>query len=345
MLKFWVEGNKMFQKGKNKNGSRIKFMGKDTLTLLCTVAVFSVLINIINPKFFTFTNLTNILQQVSVCGVLASGMTFVLITGGIDLSAGYGVTFGAIVIGNVFLITNNSILAIAAGLVACTLLGCINGFIISTTKIVPFVVTLATMSLTQGVLNLLGAGKRLNLKDYIFEFIGRTKIFGFSFTTVIMVIVLVIFGIILSNTKLGNYTYAIGSNENNARITGLPVNRCKVLIYTMSGFCMGISSILLGARTVLVTQNSGGSSLLMDTLAAVILGGTSTAGGIGKMSGTFVGVIMLGMISNTLTLLKVPSQSQDLFKGVVILIVLLFQPLSKMYQQWKTRYHRNKLEA
>ena len=321
----------------SKIGNIRKYIEKNTLVMIVVVAIFSVIINFMNHKFLTLGNLSNILQQISYSGVLAAGMTFVLITGGIDHSAGFGVTFGAVVIGNVFLYSQNPILAMLAGLAACTLLGLINGLIISITKIVPFVVTLATMSLTQGVLNLMGAGKRLNLKDPVFEIIGRGKIGGIALTSWIMFLVLLIFGIILNNTKLGNYTYAIGSNEQNAQITGISVNLCKVVIYTMSGLCMGISAILLGSRTVLVTQNSGGSSLLMDTLAAVILGGTSTAGGIGRMSGTFIGVIMMGIISNALTLLKIPSQSQELFKGLVIVIVLLFTPIYKKWQKEKTQ--------
>ena len=314
-----------------------KFLDKNTLALLAVAAVFAVAVNCVNPRFLTAGNLLNILQQISVSGVLAAGMTFVIITGGIDLSAGYGVTLGVIVIGNVFLATGNPLLSMAAGFAACTLLGLVNGLIISLTRIIPFVVTLATMSLIQGILNLMGAGKRLNLKDPIFEFVGRSKFFGVSLTTFVMLATLIVFGVLLNNTRLGSYTYAIGSNEQNARITGLPVERCKVIIYTLSGACMGLASILLGSRTVLVTQNSGGSSLLMDTLAAVILGGADTAGGEGRMSGTFIGVVILGFVSNALTLLKVPAQSQDLFKGLVIILVLLFRPLSAKLQDRRSR--------
>ena len=293
------------------------------IMLLIIIIVFSTIITIFNPRFLRYENITNILFQYSVVGIMAIGMTMVIITGGIDLSVGYGITTGAIICGVVFIYTENPILSIIAAITVTTILGLINGFLISIVRITPFVATLATMSLMQGLLNLAGQGQRIMLRHAVFDFIGKTSFLGISISTYIMALAYIIGMIVLNYTKLGSYIYAIGSNEKNAGLAGINTTKYKLIVYAISGFMMGISAVLLGSKLTLVTQSSGGQNILMDTIAAVIIGGTSLSGGSGKLTGTLAGVVLLGIISNTLTLLNVPGIAQDFFRGIVIILALL----------------------
>lgn len=303
------------------------------IMLLIIMVVFAIIANIINPKFLTAANIINILYQYSVVGVMAVGMMMIIITGGIDLSMGYSVAFGAIVCGTVFTNTGHVWLAIAAAILACTLIGFINGIIITKMRIAPFIATLATMSLTQGALNMVGSGLRLMLNHEVFHIIGKSDIFGISTETIIMAVVMTAGAVLLNKTRFGAYIYAIGSDEKNARLAGIHVDKYKIATYTAGGLCVGLASILLGSKLTLVMQSSAGSAQLMDCIAAVVIGGTSMSGGSGKISGTFLGVILLGMIGNMLTLLKIPTVAQDFFKGLVIILALALSLLSTLIQK------------
>lgn len=292
------------------------------IIMIGIMVIFFVVVTLINPKFVRITNLFNILQSVSVMGILAVGMTFVLITSGIDLAAGHNVTLSAVTAGAVFMDTGNAYYAMLAGFGLSLLVGLFNGLVISRIKIMPFITSLASMAIVQGLIQLIGSGKLMQLRHLVFDFIGKRKVGSWSISTIIMLLVVGLGYIVLHHSKLGSYTYAIGSNKKNAEVAGVDVNRYILIVYALSGACAGLSGILLGSRVTLVTLNSGGSSLLMDTIAAVILGGVSTSGGEGKMTGTLIGIIFMGMISNALTLLNVPSVSQDLFKGLVIISAL-----------------------
>lgn len=301
--------------------------------LFALIVLVSIIASLINPSFATLRNVLNILRQSSAIGILAVGMTFVILTGGIDLSAGYGVTMGAIVTGLVFLKTHNAVLGIMAGIIACTILGLVNGMIVTKMKIIPFIVTLATMSVTQGILNLIAAGIKIQLKDPVFDYIGTATLGSVPGYSILMVIVFVIGDILLKRTTLGGYIYAIGSNEKNTKLAGIKVDRYKIAAYVISGICMALAAVIMGSRIVLVTQESGGNSMLMDCIAAVIIGGTSIEGGKGDMPGTFLGVIFIGIISSVLVFLSIPPIAQDLFKGLVIIAALFLNLLSKKMKE------------
>lgn len=322
-----------------KGLSAISSTDMKRIMLVIIMIIFAIIANIINPKFLTLANMINILYQYSVVGVMAVGMMMIIVTGGIDLSMGYSVAFGAIVCGTVFTNTGNVWLSILAAILSCTLIGFVNGIIITKMRIAPFIATLATMSLTQGALNMVGSGLRLMLDHEVFHVIGKSYVFGISTETIIMVIVMITGAVVLNKTKFGAYIYAIGSDENNARLAGINIDKYKIITYSIGGFCVGIASILLGSKLTLVMQSSAGSAQLMDCIAAVVIGGTSMSGGSGKISGTFLGVILLGMIGNMLTLLKIPTVAQDFFKGLVIILALALSLFSSLIQK------RNALKA
>lgn len=321
----------------NVKKSQLSTTTRKIVILLGIMVAFVIIMAFLKPKFLTPSNMLNILKDVSVTGVLAVGMTFVLITGGIDLSAGYNVTLGTVVIGLIFTLYGNPWLAIIGGIGITTIIGIINGLIITKMKIVPFIATLVTMSVAEGLIQYFGKGKSLKLNGPVFSFIGQSKILGvIPMPIVFMAIALVVGGVLLKKTRLGNYTYAIGCNEKHAKSAGINVHKCLIIIYAMEGVCAGIAALLLGSKVSLVTLNAGGSGTLMDTIAAVVLGGVSTAGGEGNMWGTVLGVIFMGFISNALTLLNVPAVAQDLFKGIVIICAIILNSVTSGLEKKKS---------
>lgn len=301
------------------------------LILLGLIVVMSIVATCVNPRFASRDNLIGIARQISAQGVLAVGMTFVILTGGIDLSAGYGITLGAIVMGLLFNSTGNPWISMAGAVVAGGILGLINGLLIAKVKVMPFISTLATMSVAQGVLNVIALGSKFFLKDPVFTTVAVGGVFGtdFPLCTAIFLIVFVIGDVILKRTTLGRYVYAIGSSEQNTELAGISTAKYKMLVYVISGLAMGVAAIIMACRISQVTQESGGNTYLMDCIAAVIIGGTDIAGGKGDMVGTLLGVIFLGVISSLLVFLSVPTIAQQCFKGLVIIVALLMNYFSK----------------
>lgn len=303
------------------------------LVLLILIVVLSIIASHINARFATMANVVSILKSIAAPGVLAFGMTFVILTGGIDLSAGHGVTLCAIVMGLMFNATENPWLSLVAAVITGILLGAVNGFLISKLNIIPFISTLATMTLTKGVLNLLALGNKFFLRHEIFTAVAAKNFLGIPICTWLMILVFVICTLMLNNTRFGSYIYAIGSSEKNAKLGGIKTERFKFCAYVICGIGMGIAAFLMACRIMQVTQESGGESYLMDSLAAVIIGGTSMEGGKGDMTGTLLGVVFMGIISSLLVFLSIPTIAQQCFKGIVILLALILNYISKKIKE------------
>ncbi|MGB4609768.1 MAG: ABC transporter permease [Saccharofermentanales bacterium] len=304
--------------------------------LVLLIIVICVIATIINPRFATQDNFVSIARQISAPGILAVGMTFVLLTGGIDLSAGYGITLGAIAMGLVYNYSNNPWLSMLGAIIACAILGLLNGILITQLNIVPFIATLATMSITQGVLNIIALGSKFFLKNEVFAFIAVGELFNLKIlpiSTLIFLLIFIMGVIILKHTKLGRYVYSIGSSEKNTAIAGINTEKYKMLVYIISGITMGIASIVMASRISQVTQESGGNVYLMDAIAAAILGGTDISGGKGDIIGTLLGVIFLGIISNLLVFLSIPTIAQQFFKGIVIILALVVNHISGVLKE------------
>lgn len=295
-----------------------KQIGVISVVVVCALVVMF----ISNPKYFSSGNIITIINSIPAPAILAFGFTFVLITGGIDLSCGYGVTLCIIVMGvaldrgaDPFM---GSLIAIGTGL----LLGMLNGMLIVITKIPPFIVTLATMSACQGCINL-WFPTRVKVTEGIFESIGYGTVFGdFPISAVIMLVCLVIAVLLLRKTKIGIYTYAIGSNEKNAKLAGIRTGFYTATAYVICGLCMGLAGVILSSRAGVVQKTTGGTSLLMDVVTAAVLGG-NRRGGEGGVIGTFVGVVLLQMLSNAMVLLNVSGDGQDIVKGMLIIAGLV----------------------
>ncbi|MGE7780423.1 ABC transporter permease [Peribacillus sp. NPDC097264] len=294
------------------------FKNPEMLTLigffvLCTFFSFA------SGEFLSSENVSNIIRQVSINGILAVGMTFVILTGGIDLSVGSVMAFtGTIMVG---LMINNGMPAIAAvliGIILGALLGYINGLFISRARIPAIIVTLAMMEVARGLALLYTGGYPLSGVSKSFTFIGRGYLFGvIPMPAVIMILVFIVAYIILNHLPIGRYIYAIGGNEEAVRLSGVKVKRIKTFVYLISGITASISGLIMTSRLA-SGQPMAGEGYELDAIAAVVLGGTSIAGGRGHIFGTILGALLLGVLSNGLNLMGVSPYVQRVLKGAII---------------------------
>lgn len=304
-----------------KNSTQSVFGVLIAFILLCVV------MTILSPIFLTPDNLINVLQQISINAIIAVGMTFVLLLGGIDLSVGAIVAFTGLIMAILMKCNVNVWLAILVGLVCASLLGFINGFLISKFKLPPFIATLGMLSIARGAAYTISNGQPIYTFPDDFLMISA-RIGIIPIPMIIMLVVFIITWYILKYTKLGRYTYAIGGSETASVLSGINVSRYKKMVYTISGICCGISSILLTSKLdAAVPVAAEGYEL--DAIAAVVIGGTSMMGGEGKLAGTFLGALIIGVISNGLNLLSIPQGPQRMVKGAIIVIAVTIDVLRK----------------
>lgn len=296
---------------------------KNHLGIILVVLLLSVVLSFLSPVFLTANNLMTVLKQVSHNMCLALGMTFVIILGGIDLSVGAVVAMsGTMTVG---FIVNNGVpvpMAILLGLAIGTLCGMINGLIVAIFNFPPFIVTLAMMNIVQGVAYLYCGGKTTRIMDESFVIIGTGKIGFIPITVVYMIAFIIIFAFVLSRTKFGTYIYAIGGNREAARLSGVPIRPIEIAVFSITGFISAFAGIVLSAR-MYSGQPSVGDGHELNAIAACVLGGISMSGGVGKIGGTVMGVLVIGIINNGLNLLNVSSYWQLVAKGLIILIAVM----------------------
>jgi len=277
---------------------------------------------VIAPGFLSFNNITNVIRQISISAVLACGMTFVILTGGIDLSVGGILGLSGALSASVLASTNSVTLAIFVGLAFGLICGITNGLFISFGDLPPFIVTLATMSLFMGGLLLYTSGAPITIANNAYKFIGKGEVLGIAVPIIILIVVYLIAFFVLSYTRFGRSVYSIGGNEEATRLSGINVKINKVYVYALSGFLAGLGGIILTARLG-SAQPTAGQGYELDAIAAVILGGTSLSGGQGFVLPTVVGALILGILTNVLTLLNVNPYVSNILKGVVILLAVI----------------------
>ena len=285
------------------------------LILMCIAMTF------ISSHFLTLSNLTNVARQISINAIIAAGMTMVILTGGIDLSVGSIVCISGTLTAGAMIYGIPVILSIGIGLFVGMVAGIINGMFISYAKMPAFIVTLAMMEIPRGAALLYTGGYPLGGLPKEFTIIGRGAVLGIQTPILIMIIVYIITYIILNHLPIGRYIYSIGGNEEATRLSGIRVKRYKLFVYVFSGITSAISGIVLSSRLMSGQPNSG-SGFELDAIAAVILGGTSIAGGKGHIWGTLIGAMILGVLNNGLNLLGVSPYAQKVLKGVIILLAV-----------------------
>ena len=294
---------------------------KSLIALLVLIAVVSTM----SPNFFTVNNLFNILQQTSVNAIMALGMTLVILTSGIDLSVGSLLALTGAVAASIVGIEVNALVAVAAALALGAAIGAVTGVIVARGRVQAFIATLVMM-LLRGVTMVYTNGSPINTgfsdNADLFGWFGIGRPLGIPTPVWIMAIVFLAAWYMLHHTRLGRYIYALGGNEAATRLSGISVNKVKIIVYALCGMLASLAGIIEVAR-LSSAQPTAGTGYELDAIAAVVLGGTSLAGGKGRIVGTLIGALILGFLNNGLNLLGVSSYYQMIVKAVVILLAVL----------------------
>ena len=309
-------------KQQKKKLSIVQIVSK--LGVLGTLLVLVVVLSLITDQFMTTKNLLNVSRQVVVTAITGIGVTFVIIGGGIDLSIGSLLALSAVLSAEVMFSTNSVVLAILTALLSGMLLGGLQGVLITKFQVPPFAITLGGMSIFRVATMLITGGIPLsNLPDG-YRVFGAGKIGSIAFPTPVLILIVfaVIAYFILEKTKLGRYIFALGSNENTTRLSGINVEKYRTITYMISGLCCGLAGILLTGR-INSANPSVGEGFEMNAIAAAVIGGTSMSGGEGTIYGTIIGALVIQTIQNGLNLLQINAFWQNVAIGTIIIIAII----------------------
>lgn len=289
------------------------------LGMLPVLLLLVVGFELLSGRFLTFNNLSIVMQQASINIVLAAGMTFVILTGGIDLSVGSILAASAMIAVIVSLVPDWGMLGILAALLMGLACGFSNGALIAYLNLPPFIVTLGSLTAVRGLARLLGDDTTVFNPSLPFAFIGNGTLFGVPWLAIIAISVVLLSWFILRRTVLGTWIYAVGGNMEAARLTGIKVPLVLLFVYSMSGLLSGLGGAMSAARLFAANGLQLGQAYELDAIAAVILGGTSFVGGVGSIWGTLIGALIIAVLSNGLILVGVSDIWQYIIKGLVII--------------------------
>jgi len=306
----------------NNNFLRSAFNFFLTYSHIVTFIVLVVVASLASPYFLTWLNITNVIRGASMVGVVAIGMTIVILCRGIDLSVGSLVGVAAVCAAS--LAAQGSTLAWVISLGVTTSLGAINGVLITKYRLQPFIATLAMMIFARGCVYLYsdGGDTYSTGADAAFQWLGSGYIYKIPVPVVLFLFLWLLFSYIMKHTIWGRHVYAVGANEDAARAYGISVNAIKVQVYALSGFLSGVAGLILVSR-ISVAEPNAGTLFELEAISATLIGGTSFDGGIGGVSGTLLGVLILAIITNTLNLLGISAFFQMLVTGVIIVVAVI----------------------
>ena len=306
-----------------KNGV-VKYF-KDNIGIIIALLAMFIFLTVFpttRSTFLTPKNMFNILRQNASNLFLATGMTMVIILGGIDLSVGSVIALSGVVAAGCVV---NFGLPEAVGFIAAiavgALVGLFNGFIICKTDIPPFIVTLASMNITKGIALVLTGGAPIRCMTDAFKFPGAGYVGPVPTPVILMVVIFVIAALMINKTQLGRHIYAVGGNVQAAKFSGISVQKVKFIVYAYTGVMAGIAGVVIASR-LYSGQPTAGDGAEMDAIASVVVGGTSMSGGSGRIGGTLIGVLIIGVLNNGLNLMEVDSNFQYIVKGLVILLAV-----------------------
>ena len=292
------------------------------LVLLC------LLLTLRSPYFLTVSNLLNVLEQTAINAVIAVGMTFVIVSGGIDLSVGSMVAFSGVLLASALQAPLPLPVAIAVGLLAGALCGLVNGLLVTLGRLPPFIATLGMMSVARGAALVFTSGRPVSGFEADFRALATGRVLGLPGPVLAAAAVYVLAHLLLTRTRFGRYVYAIGGNEEATRLSGVPVRFHKTMVYVLSGVMSALAAVLLTAR-LNSAQPIAGMMYELDAIAAAVIGGTSLLGGSGSLGGTLVGALIMGVLRNGLNLLGISSFLQQIVIGVVIIVAVLVDSILK----------------
>ncbi len=285
--------------------------------LLLVIFIVGLALSLLTDTFLSVANFTNVARQISINGILAVGVTFVLLTAGVDLSLGSVVALSGVACATFAHPGEHSVFVpIAVGLFTGAACGLVNGVLVTRGGVAPFIVTLGMMTIARGLALIFSGGRPVaNMSNELTALAG--DLFGIPIPVLCFAGVAAAAWFFLRNFRLGRHIYAVGGNENAARAAGVPVEKVKLFAYGLCGLLTGLAGVVLAAR-ITTGQPNAGQAYELDAIAAVVIGGTSLAGGVGTITGTLLGVLLIGVINNGLDLMGVSSYYQAVIKGVII---------------------------
>ncbi|MBO8163942.1 MAG: ABC transporter permease [Brevibacillus sp.] len=305
-------------------GARASWLWSE-YSVIVAFLVIVIVAALADGNFLSYTNLTNILRQVSIIGIISLGMTVVMLSGGIDLSVGAVLAF----VGGIALLALNSsqsvTLALLAALACGALIGFLNGVMVSKGKIASFIATLGVMAAARSLILYIANGGSISGEVEAYTLIANGEIGGISYPIILFLAVTLLVYVLMHKTPFGRYVYAIGSNEKAALLSAIRVDRVKIGVYTLCSSFVALAAVIESSRLNSISSASSGLAYELDAIAAVIIGGTRMTGGRGKVLGTFFGVLILGVLNNMMNLLNVSPYLQGLVKGLIIIIAVLLQ--------------------
>lgn len=310
----------------NKSGILAFLYNKDArqkFLAFASLIVLLIVFSVASPNFLQFDNIVGILLATAVNGILAVGVTFVIITGGIDLSIGTVMTFSAVMTGVFITMWHLPIpIGVVGGLLAGGVCGMVNGLTISKMKVPPFIATLGMMMITKGLALVISGTKPIYFVDTpVFNNIAMYQILGIPMAVIILFVAAILGSFILIKTVLGRYNFSIGSNEEATRLSGINVDLWKIAIYTLCGVFAGLAGVIMASR-LNSAQPALGQGYELDAIAAVVIGGTSLSGGEGTILGTVIGAFIMSVLINGLRILSVPQEWQTVVSGTIVILAV-----------------------
>ena len=284
-------------------------------------------LTVLTPYFLTTNNILNIIRQTSIYGIIAVGMTFVILTGGIDLSVGSILALSGMIAAG--MMKNNGMGEFTAAVIAIFVgggIGLLNGLLITIGKIAPFVVTLGMLTIARGITLIYSKGYPVSGFSPAFRQLGGGYILGIPIPVIIFILTVALAWFILNHTRLGRYTYALGGNEETVKLSGINVRFYKTMVYVIVGIASALSALILTSR-LNSAEAIAGQGYELDVIAAVVIGGTSLSGGRGSIIGTLIGALLIGVINNGMNLLGISPYFQQVVKGALIIGAVILDRL------------------
>lgn len=296
-----------------------RVQGLNSLLPLIVIVIF---ISVLRPSFLTGDNIMNVFRQASVYAIMATGMTFVLLTGGVDLSHGSVLALCCVACALTIGATGNMWMGIVVTVLTGGIIGFLNGVAIAYIKLPPFIMTLGSMYMVRGLALWITNSTQVSVKGYpLFSFIGQGFLMGIPFPVFVFIIIGAIAALFLTYSATGRCIFAVGSNKESARLSGVKVEKILVLVYTLSSICVSLAAIVYLSRLT-AAQPTAGESYEMEAIAAAVVGGTSQAGGEGGILGSLIGAVIIAVIRNGLVLLGVGSYFTKIVVGLIIVLAV-----------------------